>query len=75
MLTACSFFKYCHNSLPIFDPTYDTWDSLRARSALALTTIMAVGAKFEEQTGEVVLLQRKCQEHAEWMGGLSGNGG
>lgn len=63
-----TFFKFCHNSLPIFDPEWDTWDSLRGRSSLALTTVMAVGAKFEEQTNEVVELQRKLQERAEWMG-------
>ncbi|KAL1410526.1 hypothetical protein Q8F55_004539 [Vanrija albida] len=61
-----TFFKHCNVSIPIFDPAVDTWESLRRRSALCLTAILMVGAKFDDGS-EDSTLQRRLQDHAEWL--------
>ncbi|KAK8866058.1 hypothetical protein IAR55_001209 [Kwoniella newhampshirensis] len=59
------FFDKCGVYQPCFDPEYDT---LRERSAFAITTILAVAAKCEDAAGPTTDLQLKCREHAEKIG-------
>ncbi|KAL1407989.1 hypothetical protein Q8F55_004786 [Vanrija albida] len=37
------YFQGAHAFLPVFDPMYDTWDSLRSRSPFCITAIMIAG--------------------------------
>ncbi|KAL7424794.1 hypothetical protein Q5752_000478 [Cryptotrichosporon argae] len=62
------FMAHCAVYVPIFDPEYDTWDSLRKRSPFIITTIIMIGAKVEDAGGPVSDLQSKCRQHAENIG-------
>ncbi|WWC61081.1 uncharacterized protein I303_103659 [Kwoniella dejecticola CBS 10117] len=53
------------NFIPCFDPKYDTWESLRARSPFGLTTIIFVGARVRDGGGPPSAAQSLCRSHAE----------
>ena len=38
-----AFFQGCDRYVPIFDPTYDTFESVRSRSALLFDAILTIG--------------------------------
>ncbi|KAL2004761.1 hypothetical protein VTN00DRAFT_3289 [Thermoascus crustaceus] len=45
------FFQGCDRFIPIFDPRFDTFDSVRARSSILLNAICTVGCRIENQSG------------------------
>ncbi|KIR69390.1 hypothetical protein I314_00501, partial [Cryptococcus bacillisporus CA1873] len=47
------FFDRCAPYVPCFDPSYDTWDSLRSRSPFAITTIIYVAQRCVDAGGEL----------------------
>ncbi|KAK8869752.1 hypothetical protein IAR55_000320 [Kwoniella newhampshirensis] len=53
------------NFIPCFDPSMDTWDSLRARSPFSLTAIIYVGARVRDGGGPASDVQVACRAHAE----------
>ncbi|KAJ5993061.1 hypothetical protein N7451_008785 [Penicillium sp. IBT 35674x] len=46
-----TFFQGCDRYIPIFDPDYDTFDSVRARSSILLNAICTIGCMVETRTG------------------------
>ncbi|CAD6573450.1 MAG: hypothetical protein TREMPRED_000828 [Tremellales sp. Tagirdzhanova-0007] len=62
------FMEGCLAYMPCFAPEIDTFESLRARSPFAITTLIMVGAKVMDAAGPVSDLQRQCREHAEKIG-------
>ncbi|KAJ5648079.1 transcriptional regulator family: Fungal Specific TF [Penicillium lividum] len=46
-----TFFQGCDRYIPIFDPKFDTFDSVRSRSSILLNTICTVGCMVETRTG------------------------
>jgi len=62
------YFSGSHAFLPIYDPLYDTWDSLRLRSPFSLSAIIAVGARVRDGGGTVSEVQRASTEHARKIG-------
>jgi hypothetical protein len=53
------------NFIPCYDPSFDTWDSLKIRSPFSITTIVMVGARVRDGGGPVSEAQRLCREHAQ----------
>ncbi|KAL1406859.1 hypothetical protein Q8F55_006268 [Vanrija albida] len=53
------------NFLPCYDPTFDTWESLKIRSPFSITCITMVGARVRDGGGPVGDVQRLCREHAQ----------
>lgn len=62
------YFSGSNAFLPIYDPVYDTWDSLRLRSPFSLSAIIAVGARVRDGGGAVSEVQRASTEHARKIG-------
>ncbi|KAJ5257129.1 hypothetical protein N7478_013233 [Penicillium angulare] len=48
--TSVCFFEGCDRYIPIFDPEYDTFDSVRARSSILLNAICTIGCMVETRT-------------------------
>ncbi|KAJ5842224.1 hypothetical protein N7534_012054 [Penicillium rubens] len=46
-----TFFRGCDRYIPIFDPQYDTFDSIRSRSSILLNAICAIGCMVETRSG------------------------
>ncbi|KAJ5710047.1 transcriptional regulator family: Fungal Specific TF [Penicillium malachiteum] len=46
-----TFFEGCDRYIPIFDPEYDTFDSIRARSSILLNAICTIGCMVESRSG------------------------
>ncbi|KAJ5480051.1 transcriptional regulator family: Fungal Specific TF [Penicillium desertorum] len=46
-----TFFGGCDRYIPIFDPQYDTFDSIRSRSSILLNAICAIGCMVETRSG------------------------
>ncbi|KAJ5585136.1 uncharacterized protein N7459_004936 [Penicillium hispanicum] len=46
-----TFFQGCDRYIPIFDPEYDTFDSVRSRSTILLNAICTIGCMVETRTG------------------------
>ncbi|KAJ5672253.1 hypothetical protein N7507_001380 [Penicillium longicatenatum] len=46
-----TFFQGCDRYIPIFDPQYDTFTSVRARSSILLNAICTIGCMVETRTG------------------------
>ncbi|KAI9934195.1 hypothetical protein MW887_005269 [Aspergillus wentii] len=46
-----TFFQGCDRYIPIFDPEYDTFASVRARSSILLNAICTVGCRVETRSG------------------------
>ncbi|CAK9787310.1 hypothetical protein CC85DRAFT_272355 [Cutaneotrichosporon oleaginosum] len=53
------------NFIPCYDPSFDTWDSLKIRSPFSITTIVMVGARVRDGGGPVSDVQRLCREHVQ----------
>ncbi|BEJ14452.1 hypothetical protein CspHIS471_0402190 [Cutaneotrichosporon sp. HIS471] len=53
------------NFIPCYDPSFDTWDSLKVRSPFSITTIVMVGARVRDGGGPVSHVQRLCLEHVQ----------
>ncbi|KAK4686593.1 hypothetical protein P7C73_g3535, partial [Tremellales sp. Uapishka_1] len=62
------FFHGSHSFMPVFDPSEDTWESLRLRSPFSITTILFVGKKIQDAGGPISETQRLLREHAESIG-------
>ncbi|KAJ5681158.1 hypothetical protein N7536_012297 [Penicillium majusculum] len=46
-----TFFAGCDRYIPIFDPQYDTFDSIRSRSSILLNAICTIGCMVETRSG------------------------
>ena len=46
-----SFFSGCHIFIPVFDPSYDTYEGLMERTPWTFDAILAVAAKIRSGTG------------------------
>ncbi|GFF29506.1 uncharacterized transporter C417.10 [Aspergillus udagawae] len=46
-----TFFQGCDRYIPIFDPGYDTFDSVRSRSSILLNAICTIGSRIEPRFG------------------------
>ncbi|RHZ61917.1 MFS transporter [Aspergillus thermomutatus] len=46
-----TFFQGCDRYIPIFDPEYDTFDSVRSRSSILLNAICTIGSRIEPRFG------------------------
>ncbi|KAJ5374382.1 transcriptional regulator family: Fungal Specific TF [Penicillium concentricum] len=46
-----TFFEGCDRYIPIFDPQYDTFDSVRSRSSILLNAICTIGCMVETRSG------------------------
>ncbi|KAJ6148691.1 hypothetical protein N7497_010673 [Penicillium chrysogenum] len=51
LIRTFSFFRGCDRYIPIFDPQYDTFDSIRSRSSILLNAICAIGCMVETRSG------------------------
>jgi hypothetical protein len=58
------FFQGCNIFIPIFDSHVDTWESLKRRSPLLLTTIVGIGARVKDGGGSVSAIQHDALVHA-----------
>lgn len=58
------FFQGCNIFIPIFDSHSDTWESLKRRSPLLLTTIVGIGARVRDGGGPVSATQHDALTHA-----------
>ncbi|KAI0030204.1 hypothetical protein K488DRAFT_23891, partial [Vararia minispora EC-137] len=54
------FYHGCSTFLPIFDSSYDTYDSLRSRSPFAVNSICMVAAKVRDGGGKASDVYRAC---------------
>lgn len=58
------FFSGSSNFLPVYDPTYDTWDDLRMRSPFSISAIIAAGARVRDGGGPMSNTQRVALDHS-----------
>jgi hypothetical protein len=61
----CSFFSGCHYFIPLFDPTYDTYENLSERSPWTFDAILAVAGKIKSGNGSLNSTFYKCLEEAQ----------
>ncbi|OSD06688.1 hypothetical protein PYCCODRAFT_753896 [Trametes coccinea BRFM310] len=59
------FFSGCHIFIPVFDPSYDTYEGLMERSPWTFDAILAVAAKIRSGTGPLIPAFYKCLEEAQ----------
>jgi hypothetical protein len=45
------YFSACHHFIPVYDPSIDTWDSLRHRSPFSVSVMMMIGKRVEDAGG------------------------
>jgi len=64
-LTPRSFFSGCHLFIPIFDPAYDTFESLMERTPWTFDSILAVAAKIRGGSGPPSPTFYKCLDEAQ----------
>lgn len=60
-----SFFSGCHLFIPLFDPAYDTYESLTERSPWTFDAILAVAGKIRSGNGSLSPTFHKCLEEAQ----------
>ena len=60
-----SFFSGCNIFIPVFDPTYDTYDGLMERTPWTFDALLAVAAKIRSGTGPLIPAFYKCLEEAQ----------
>lgn len=60
-----SFFSGCHLFIPLFDPAYDTFESLRDRTPFCFDAILAVAAKIRVGNGQPGATFHRCLEEAQ----------
>ncbi|KAF5348683.1 hypothetical protein D9758_006841 [Tetrapyrgos nigripes] len=59
------FFAGCHLFIPVFDPLYDTYESLMERSPWTFDAILAVAGKIRSGNGPLSPTFYKCLEEAQ----------
>ncbi|KAF8629647.1 hypothetical protein AX17_005586 [Amanita inopinata Kibby_2008] len=59
------FFAGCHLFIPLFDPIYDTYESLMERTPWTFDAILAVAGKIRSGTGPMSPTFYKCLEEAQ----------
>lgn len=59
------FFSGCHIFIPVFDPSYDTYEGLMERTPWTFDAILAVAAKIRSGTGPLIPAFYKCLEEAQ----------
>ncbi|KAJ7218066.1 hypothetical protein GGX14DRAFT_599501 [Mycena pura] len=59
------FFSGCHLFIPLFDPTYDTYESLMERTPWTFDAILAVAGKIRSGNGALSPTFYKCLEEAQ----------
>ncbi|RXW21295.1 hypothetical protein EST38_g4553 [Candolleomyces aberdarensis] len=59
------FFAGCHLFIPLFDPSYDTYESLQERSPWTFDAILAIAAKIRSGNGPLTGTFYKCLEEAQ----------
>ncbi|KAF6760337.1 hypothetical protein DFP72DRAFT_1062307 [Ephemerocybe angulata] len=59
------FFAGCHLFIPLFDPAYDTYESLKERSPWTFDAILAIAAKIRSGNGPLSGTFYKCLEEAQ----------
>ncbi|WVQ78323.1 hypothetical protein IAT38_000408 [Cryptococcus sp. DSM 104549] len=59
------FYAGSSNFIPCYDPSVDTWESLRVRSPFSITAIIWVGARIRDGGGPLSEVQKACRAHAE----------
>ncbi|KAI0779555.1 hypothetical protein C8Q74DRAFT_1316121 [Fomes fomentarius] len=59
------FFSGCHIFIPVFDPSYDTYEGLTERTPWTFDAILAVAAKIRSGTGPLIPAFYKCLEEAQ----------
>ncbi|KAL0072356.1 hypothetical protein AAF712_000119 [Marasmius tenuissimus] len=59
------FFAGCHLFIPVFDPAYDTYESLTERSPWTFDAILAVAGKIRSGNGPLSPTFYKCLEEAQ----------
>ncbi|KAI0930218.1 hypothetical protein AcV5_006990 [Taiwanofungus camphoratus] len=59
------FFSGCHFFIPVFDPSYDTYDGLMERTPWTFDAILAVAGKIRSGTGPLSPTFYKCLEEAQ----------
>ncbi|KAL5334129.1 hypothetical protein BJX70DRAFT_402912 [Aspergillus crustosus] len=59
-----TFFQGCDRYIPVFDPKFDTFDSVRYRSSILLNAICTIGSRVESQSGSQLsdLLQAELKK-------------
>lgn len=60
-----SFFAGCHLFIPLFDPMYDTYESLMERTPWTFDAILAVAGKIRSGNGPLSPTFYKCLEEAQ----------
>jgi hypothetical protein len=58
------YFATSHILVPVYDKSFDTWESLRIRSPFSISTILSVAARANDGGGPMSEHQRHCLEHA-----------
>lgn len=59
------FFSGCHLFIPLFDPSYDTYEALKERSPWCFGAILAVASKIRAGNGPPSVTFYKCLEEAQ----------
>jgi hypothetical protein len=59
------FFSGCHLFIPLFDPSYDTYEALKERSPWCFDVILAVASKIRAGNGPPSATFYKCLEEAQ----------
>ncbi|KAK0213045.1 hypothetical protein DFS33DRAFT_1464788 [Desarmillaria ectypa] len=59
------FFAGCHLFIPLFDPTYDTYESLMERTPWTFDAILAIAGKIRSGNGPLSPTFFKCLEEAQ----------
>ena len=60
-----SFFSGCHLFIPLFDPSYDTFESLRSRTPFCFDSILTVASKIRAGNGPPSQTYHHCLENAQ----------
>lgn len=61
----CSFFAGCHLFIPLFDPEYDTYESIMERTPWTFDAILVIAAKIRSGNGPLIPTFYKCLEEAQ----------
>lgn len=59
------FFTGCHLFIPLFDPSYDTFESIMERTPWTFDSILAISSKIKSGSGPLAPTLCKCLEEAQ----------
>lgn len=65
------FFTGCHLFIPLFDPSYDTFESIVERTPWTFDSILAISSKIKSGSGPLAPTLCKCLEEAQGIARLS----